>query len=228
MNAVSEYLREQAAVQRATAAEPPGDARYEHSARALDALADYAEAGARDGVFQMRYLLEHHVVDGRFAWPEGQCARSILRFGFDVPVTDEFELEQFLMDLCDLAKSDASRHIGEHHDEFDRADAEAIGARFGLSVERVHHALDTGRRYAQLFIVGIPAWHRPGAAARAQLEALDGVIVAPGTKEDYGDNPPLLVKNLPAASEDEARERVAQIAGIEPGALGVAASPRVF
>lgn len=227
MNAVSEYLREQAAAQRATAADQPGDPRYEHSAQALEALADYAEAGARDGVFQMRYLLEHHVVDGRFAWPEGQCGRSTLRFGFDAPVTSEFELEQFLMDLCDLAKSDASRHIGEHEDEFDRDDAEAIAARFGLSVERVHHALDTGRRYAQLFIVGIPAWHELGAAARAQLEALDGVIVAPGAKEDYGDAPPLLVKNLPAANEGQARERVAQIAGIEPGALGVAASPRV-
>jgi hypothetical protein len=228
MNAVSEYLREQAAAQRATAAEQPGDTRYEHSAQTLEALADYAEAGAQNGQYQMRYLLEHHVVDGRFAWAEGQCGRSVLRFGFDAPVTSEFELELFLMDLCDLAKSDASRHIGENEDEFDRDDAEAIAGRFGLSVERVHHALDTGRRYAHLFIVGIPAWHELGAAARAQFEAIDGVIVAPGTKEAYGDAPPLLVKNLPAASEDEARERVAQIAGIEPGALGVAASPRVL
>ena len=92
----------------------------------------------------------------------------------------------------------------------------------------MHHALDTGRGYARLFIVGIPQWHELDAAARAQLEALDGVVVAPGTTEAYGDAPPLLVKNLAAASEDEARERVAQIADIEPQALGVAASPRVL
>jgi hypothetical protein len=228
MNALSEYLREQATAQRASSAERPDDPRYERSAEALEVLADYAEAGAGNGLYQMRYLLEHHVVDGRFAWPEGQCGRSILQFGFDVPVTSEFELEQFLMDLCDLAKSDASRHIGENEGEFHRDDAEAIAARFGLSVDRVHHALDTGRGYARLFIVGIPQWHELDAAARAQLEALDGVVVAPGTTEAYGDAPPLLVKNLAAASEDEARERVAQIVDIEPQALGVAASPRVL
>jgi hypothetical protein len=228
MNALSEYLREQAAAQRATAAEKPDDARYESSAEALEALADYADAGAADGLYQMRYLLDHHVVDGRFAWPEGQCGRSILHFGFDAPVTSEVELEQFLMDLCDLAKSDASRHIGTHEGEFDRDDAEAIAARFGLGVDRVHHALDTGRRYARLFVVGIPQWHELDAAARAELEALDGVVIAPGTKDAYGDAPPLLVKNLPAASEDDARQRVARIVDIEPDALGAAASPRVL
>ena len=132
------------------------------------------------------------------------------------------------MDLCDLAKSDAARHIGENEGEFDRDGAEAIGARFGLDVDRVHDALDTGRRYGRLFIVGIPRWHELDAAARAQLEALDGVVVAPGTTEAYGDAPPLLVKNLPAASEDEARARVAEIVGIEPAALGATASPRVL
>jgi len=228
MNAVSEYLREQAAAHRATAADQPDDPRYVRSAEALEALADHAEAGAERGLYQMRYLLEHHVADGRFAWPDGQCGRSILQFGFDAPVTREVELQQFLMDLCDLAKSDASRHIGTNEGEFDRTDAAAIAERFGLSVERVHQALDTGRRYAQLFVVGIPAWHELDAAARAQLEALDGVIVAPGTKEAYGDSPPLLVKNLPAASEEDACEHVARIVAIDPGALGAAASSRVF
>ena len=227
MNALSEYLLEQAAMHRAIGAEKHDDPRHERSAEALEALADYAEAGAADGLYQMRYLLDHHVVDGRFAWPEGQCGRAIAQFGFDAPVTSEFELEQFLMDLCDLAKSDASRHIGTNESEFDRDDAEAIAARFGLSVDRVHHALDTGRRYARLFVVGIPQWHELDPGARAQLEALDGVVVAPGTTEAYGDAPPLLVKNLPAASEDDARERVARIVDIEPDALGAAASPRV-
>jgi len=228
MNALSDHLREQAAAHRASAAERPDDPRYARSAEALEALAGYADAGAEQGVFQMRYLLEHHVVDGRFAWPDGQCGRSIEHFGFDVPVRSEWDLEQFLMDLCDLAKSDAARHIGEHESTFDRDDAAAIAERFGLSVERVHDALDTGRRYKQLFVVGIPDWHEVDAAARAQLEALDGVIVAPGAKEVYGDPPPLLVKNLSAPSLDEARERVAQIVAIDAGALGVTASPRVI
>lgn len=228
MNALSDHLREQAAAHRASAAERPDDPRYARSAEALEALAAYAGAGAEQGVFQMRYLLEHHVTDGRFAWPDGQCGRSIAHFGFDVPVRSEWDLEQFLMDLCDLAKSDAARHIGEHESEFDRDDAAAIAERFGLSVERVHDALDTGRRYKQLFVVGIPDWHEVDAAARAQLEALDGVIVAPGAKEVYGDPPPLLVKNLSAPGLDEARERVAQIVAIDADALGVTASPRVI
>ena len=88
VNALSEYLREQAAAHRATAAETPDDPRYLQSAEALEALAGYADAGAEQGVFQMRYLLEHHVVDGRFAWAEGQCGRSIMHFGFDTPVRD--------------------------------------------------------------------------------------------------------------------------------------------
>jgi hypothetical protein len=228
MNALSEHLREQAATHRATAADQPGDPRYLRSAEALEALADYADAGVERDLFQMRYLLDHHVVDGRFAWADGQCGRSILRFGFDVPISGEWDLEQFLMDLCDLAKSDASRHLGSHEAHFDRADAAAIATRFGLGVDRVHHALDTGRRYAQLFVVGIPDWHEVGDEARASLEAIDGVIVAAGTEEAYGASPPLLVKNLPAASEDEARERVARIVAIEPGALGAAVSPCVI
>ena len=228
MNALSDHLREQAAAHRASAAERPDDPRYARSAEALEALAVYADAGAEQGVFQMRYLLEHHVLDGRFAWPDGQCGRSIATFGFDVPVRGEWDLEQFLMDLCDLAKSDAARHIGEHESEFDRDDAAAIAERFGLSVERVHDALDTGRRYRQLFVVGIPDWHEVDATARAQLEALDGVIVAPGAKEVYGDAPPLLVKNLSATGLDDARERVASIVAIDADALGVTASPRVI
>ncbi len=229
MNAISEYLREQAAAHRATAARQPEDGRHERGADALEALADYAQAAADDGLYQMRYLLEHHVVDGRFAWPDGQSGRSIRSFGFDRPVAGgEAELEQFLMDLCDVAKSDASRHIGENEAEFDRGEATAIARRYGLSVERVHHSLDTGRRYRQLFVVGIPAEHAVDDDTRVRLEAIDGVIVAPGTKAAYGDAPPLLVKNVPAADEHEARAHVAQIVGIEPAALGAAASPRVY
>jgi hypothetical protein len=228
VNPISDHFREQAAAHRARAAERPDDPRYVHSAEALEALADYADANAAQGAFQMRYLLEHHVVDGRFAWAGGQCGRSVLQFGFDIPVRSEAELDQFLMDLCDRAKSDATRHIGEHESEYDRADAAAIAARFGIDVDRVHGALDAGRRYRQLFVVGIPDGHDVGAAARARLEALDGVIVAPGTKAAYGDAPPLLVKNVPAVDEQAARERVAEIVGIEPAALGVTDSPRVL
>ncbi|HUR84507.1 MAG TPA: hypothetical protein VMY78_04120 [Solirubrobacteraceae bacterium] len=227
MNALSEYLREQAAAHRATAAERPEDARYVRGAEALEALADYAQDGADQGLYQMRYLLEHHVVDGRFAWPEGQSGRAIRNFGFDRPVAGEADLEHFLMDLCDVAKSDASRHIGEHHEAFHRGDATLIARRYGLSVERVHHSLDTGRRYRQLFVVGIPAEHPVDAGTRARLEAIDGVIVAPGTKQAYGDAPPLLVKNVPAADDEEARAHVGNIVGIEPAALGAAASARV-
>jgi hypothetical protein len=228
VNALSEYLREQAATHRATAAEKPDDRRYVQCAEALEALAAYADQGEEQGIFQMRYLLEHHVVDGRFAWAGGQCGRSVLQFGFDNPVRSEGELEQFLMDLCDRAKSDATRHIGENEGEFDRADAAAIAARFGIDVDRVHGALDAGRRYRQLFVVGIPDGHDVGAAARARLEAIDGVIVAPGTTAAYGDAPPLLVKNVPAVDEQAARERVAEIVGIEPAALGATDSPRVL
>ncbi len=228
MNPVSALLREQAAAHRATAQDKPGDPRYASSAEALEALAADADRAAEDGEFAMRFLLEHHVADGEFAWRDGQCGRAIRAFGFDVPVRSEWDLEQFLMDLCSLAKSDATRHIGEHEDAFDRDDAGAIAARFGISAEHVHHALDTGRRYAQLFIVGIPHDHPIDDHARAALEAIDGAIVAPGAKEEYGETPPLLVKNVPAAGEDEARERVAQIVGIDPQALGVTQSPRVF
>ena len=59
---------------------------------------------------------------------------------------------------------------------------------------------------------------------RAELEALDGVVLAPGTEREYGDSPPLLVRNVPAATADDARERDARIVAIEAGALGVATS----
>ena len=228
MNPVSDLLREQAAAHRAIAGEKPDDPRYASSAEALEALAAYADRAAEEGAFPMRFLLEHHVADGEFLWRDGQCGRAISAFGFDVAVGSEWDLEQFLMDLCSLAKSDATRHIGEHESDFDRADAGAIAARFGISAEHVHHALDTGRRYAQLFIVGIPHDHDVGGDARAALEAIDGVLLASGAVDEYGDAPPLLVKNVPAASEEEARERVAQIVGIEPPALGVTQSPRVL
>jgi hypothetical protein len=227
VNPISAHFREQAAAHRARAAEHPHDPRYAHSAEALEALAGYADAAAERGAFQMRYLLEHHVVDGRFAWADDQCGRSVMQFGFDVPVRSEDELDQFLMDLCDRAKSDAARHIGEHESEFDRDDARAIATRFGIEVDRVHGALDAGRRYRQLFVVGIPAEHEIDDDARAELEAIDGAIVAPGAKEAYGDAPPLLVKNVPAVDAAAARERVAAIVGIDPAALGATDSPRV-
>ena len=224
VNPISEYLREQAAEHRATAAENPDDPRYELSAEALEALAEYAEAGAERDIFQMRYLLEHHVVDGRYAWREGQSGRAIMQFGFDAPVGGEEHFEQFLMDLCDLAKSDAARHIGSNEGEFDRDDAVGIAERFGIGVERVHSALDAGRGIRHVYTVGIPAWHEFGDTARAELEAIDGVMIAFGSEKEYGDEPPLLVKNVPAADEDDARRRIAEIVGIEVGALGVAPS----
>lgn len=225
---MSEHFREQAAAHRERAAERPDDPRYARGAQALEALADYADASAARGAFQMRYLLGHHVIDGRFAWAKGQCGRDVLQFGFDVPVRSEDELDQFLMDLCDRAKSDAARHIGENESEFDRRDALAIATRFGIDVERVHDALDAGRRYRQLFVVGIPGEHEIPAAAREQLEAIDGAIVALGSKDVYGEPPPLLVKNVPAVDAAAARERVAAIVGIDPAALGATDSPRVL
>ena len=48
--------------------------------------------------------------------------------------------------------------------------------------------------------------------------------LTPGSEQEYGDSPPLLVKNVPAASADDARELVARIVAIEAGALGVATS----
>jgi hypothetical protein len=228
MNAISSFMREQATDHRARFAEHPDDPRYAAAADALELLAGHADAGARDGSFQMRYLLHHHVVDGRFAWPKGQSGRAILQFGYDVRVSGEWDLEQFLYDLVDLVKSDAARHIGENEARFDRADADAIAARYGLSAERVHHALDTGRRYARLWIVGIPDAHEIAPDARAQLEAMDGVIVAPGRERDYDETPPLLVKNVPADDEGDARALIAGIVAIDPKALGVAASSRVF
>jgi hypothetical protein len=224
VNALSEYLREQAAAHRATAAETPDDPRYLQSAESLEALADYADAGAEQGLFQMRYLLEHHVVDGRFAWPEGQCGRSIMHFGFDQPVGGEWDLEQFLMDLCDMAKSDAARHIGSNEAEIDRADAAQLAERYGLGVDRVHGALDAGRGIRHVFAVGIPSWHELSPEVRAQLEALDGVIVERGPQAVYGDDAPLIVKNVPAPDERQARARIAEIVGIEVDALGASPS----
>ena len=224
MNALSEYLREQAAAHRATAADNPDDPRYPQSAEALEALAAYADQGVEQGLFQMRYLLEHHVVDGRFAWAEGQCGRSIMHFGFDRPVHSEGELDLFLMDLCDMAKSDAARHIGSNESEFDRADAQELANRHGLPVERVHGALDAGRGIRHVFSIGIPDYHEIGPQARAELEAIDGVIIEPGKQAIYGDHPPLIVKNVPGADERAAREYVAQIVGIETDALGASPS----
>lgn len=228
VNPICAHFLDQAAAHRERAAELPDDPRYAHSAQALEALAEYAETLAARDAFQMRYLLEHHVIDSRFAWTKGQCGRSVLQFGFDVPVRGEDELDQFLMDLCDRAKSDAARHIGENEGAFDRADVPTIARRFGIDVERVHGALDAGRGYRQLFVVGIPLDHPIDAGARARLAAIDGAIVAPGSPEAYGATPPLLVKNVPAIDAAAAREQVAQIVGIDPEALGATESPRVL
>ena len=224
MNALSDYFREQAAAHRATAAEKPDDPGYPQSAEALEALAMYADRGEEQGMFQMRYLLEHHVVDGRFAWAEGQCGCSIMHFGFDKPVSSECDLEQYLMDLCAMAKSDAARHIGSNEGEIDRDDAPDLAKNYGLAVDRVHGALDAGRGIRHVFSVGIPAWHEVSPEVRAELEALDGVIVEPGKQAIYGNDAPLIVKNVPAPDERQARERIAQIVGIEVDALGASPS----
>ena len=225
MNALSAYLLEQAAEHRSTAAENPDDPRYRQSAEALEALAEYAEAGARENVFQMRYLLDHHVDDdGRFAWATGQCGRSIMHFGFDRPVRDEMELDQFLMDLCDMAKSDAARHIGTSQGAIDRAEAPALAKRYGIGVDRVHGALDAGRGIRHVFSIGIPSWHELSPQMRAELEAMDGVIVEPGKEAIYGNDAPLIVKNVPGADERQARARIAEIVGIEVDALGASPS----
>jgi len=224
VNAISEYLRELEAAHRATAADNPDDPRYVQSAESLEALADYADAGAEQGVFQMRYLLEHHVVDGRFAWPEGQSGRSIMHFGFDRPARGECDLEQFLMDLCDMAKSDAARHIGSNEGEIERDEAAQLAKQFGLAVDRVHGALDAGRGIRHVFSVGIPAYHEVSAQVRAELEAMDGVIVEQGKQAIYGDDAPLIVKNVPGADERQARARIAEIVGIEVDALGASPS----
>lgn len=85
------------------------------------------------------------------------------------------------MDLCELAKHDARRHIGDPRNDSHRDDAEAIAKRNGLSVELVHHALDTGRGYAHLYAVAVPYWHELGDAARAQQ--MDGVKLLAGDRE---------------------------------------------
>jgi hypothetical protein len=224
VNPISEYVREQAAAHRTTAAEHPDDPRYTTSAESLEALADYAEAGAEQGIFQMRYLLEHHVVDGRFAWPQGQCGRSIMHFGFDRPARSEGEFDQFLMDLCDMAKSDAARHIGSNEGEIDRADAPELAKSFGLAIDRVHGALDAGRGIRHVFSIGIPDYHELTPEARAELEAIDGVIIEQGKQAIYGDHAPLIVKNVPGADERAAREHIAKIVGIETDALGASPS----
>jgi len=224
VNAISEYLREQAAAHRATAADNPDDPRYVQSAESLEALADYADQGAEQGLFQMRYLLEHHVVDGRFAWPEGQSGRSIMHFGFDRPARSEGELEQFLMDLCDMTKSDAARHIGSNEGEIDRDDAPELAKRFGLAVDRVHGALDAGRGIRHVFSIGIPSHHEVSSEVRAELEAIDGVIVEQGKEAVYGSDAPLIVKNVPAPDERQARARIGQIVGLEADALGASPS----
>jgi len=224
---LGDHIRQQARAHRATAEERPDDPRYVRSAEALEALADYADRAAAADQFQMRYLHEHHVVDGRFLWADGQCGRAIEYYGFDEPVHDESQHDLLLMDLCDLAKSDASRHIGSNESGFDRADAAAIAERYGLAVERVHNALDTGRRLGHLYVVGIPDWHPLTPDARRRLEEIDGAKLKRGAEDVYGRSPPLLVYNIPVHSEQEARELVAEIVDIDPGALGVNDTGRV-
>jgi len=230
VTALGDFFRERAAAHRATAGEHPDDPRYTRSADALDDLADYADRAAEEGLFQMRYLLEHHVIDGRFAWPEGQSARTASRWGYDQPVYDPVDREQFLMDLCDLAKNDACRHVGDPQNGYDRDDADVIAKRFGISLELVHHAFDTWCSYANLFAVGIPFWHELGETARAQLEEMDGVKLVEGKHEQFPeeDEPPLLACNIVADDEAHAREIVARIVDIDPDALGVGRTQRVL
>jgi len=229
VTALADFFREQAQANRASADTRPDDPRYERSAAALDDLADYADRMAEEGLFQMRYLLEHHVIDGIFAWPEGQSGRTASRWGFDRPV-DPSERDEFLMDLCDLAKIDACRHIGDPQNGHDRDDAAVIAKRYGLSLQQVHGALDTGRGYARLFTVGIPFWHELGDTAQAQLEAMDGIKLVDGSEEQFPeeDEPPLLACNIVADDEAHAREIVARIVDIDPGALGVGRTERVL
>ncbi|MDX6690224.1 MAG: hypothetical protein QOG15_1681 [Solirubrobacteraceae bacterium] len=230
VNAMSDLFRAQAATHRAAAQERPDDPRFVRSAEALENLADYAERAAEEGLFQMRYLLDHHIADGRFAWPEGQSGRAVARYGFDQPVHDAMEHEMFLMDLCDLAKIDASRHVGTPANGYERDDAPEIAKRFGMSVEQVHRSLDTGRGYAHLFAVGIPAWHELGDRARAQLEAMDGVFLMPGRREQFPDEdePPLLACNIVADDDAHARAIVGKTVGIDPDALGVNRTERLL
>jgi hypothetical protein len=227
-NPLSAFFRETA--RRLLSEARPGDPRYQQSAAALENLADHAERMAAEDQFQMRYLLEHHVRDGAYTWRDGQSGRSVARYGFDRPIYDPMELDVFLMDMVDMAKVDACRHIGDPQNGFDRADAEQIAKRYGLSLRLVHHALDTGRGYRSLYAVGIPHWHELSAEARTQLEALDGVKIVRGSKEDFPaeKKPPLVACNIVADDEEHARTIVAEIAGIEMEALGAALTDRVL
>jgi hypothetical protein len=229
MTALGDYFREQASAHRASAQEHPDDPRYPRSADALENLADYTDVAAEEGLFQTRYLLDHHIVDGKFAWPEGQSGRAVPRYGFDQPIRDPMDRETFLMDLCDLAKIDAARHIGSSERDFDRAEALEIAKRYGLSRDLVHHALDTGRGYFHLFAVGIPHWHKLTRDARTELEAMDGVALMRGRKQEFPDEekPPLVACNIVADNEAQAREIVAQVVDIDPGALGVKQTARL-
>lgn len=231
VTALGDYFREQAAAHRASARQRPDDPRFPQSADALEDLADHADRAAEEDLFQMRFLLDHHIVDGTFAWPGGQSGRTIARYGFDQPVGDDpMDREMFLMDLCDLAKMDATRHIGSHEQEFDRSDAGAIAKRYGLSEQLVHHALDTGRGYFHLFVVAIPHWHELSVSARAQLEEMDGVDLTRGRAKDFPeeDEPPLLACNVVAEDEAHAREIVARIVAVEADALGVKRTERIL
>lgn len=95
MTALGNFFRERAAAYRSTARERTDDLYYTRSADALEDLADYADDVAPEGLFQVRYLLEHHVAGGAFAWPDGQSGRAVSRWGFDQPVgVDPIEREQ--------------------------------------------------------------------------------------------------------------------------------------
>jgi hypothetical protein len=228
VTAIGNYFREEASTHREAASGRPDDPRFVRSADALDELANYTDRAAEDGLFQVRYLTDHHVVDGTFAWPDGQSGRAVKRYGFDAPVDAWTDPDMFLMDLCDLAKIDATRHVGTVENGFERDDVDAIAKRFGLSVDLVHHALDTGRGYAHLFVVAIPAWHDLGEA-RAELEAMDGVFLQAGRAKDFPqeDEPPLLACNIVADDEPHARRIVGTVVGIDADALGVNRTERL-
>jgi len=96
--------------------------------------------------------------------------------------------------------------------------------RYGIGVDRVHGALDAARGIRHVFAIGIPSWHALRPHTRAELDAMDGVIVEQGPEAVYGKNAPLIVKNVPAPDERAARARIAEIVGIEIDALGASPS----
>lgn len=224
---LGDYFRERARHRRDLATASPDDVRHVRSAEALVELGATADREIESGGYHASHLLRHHVVDGRFAWPDGQSGRAVSNWGFDAPAGGRDEHEAFLGDLCDLATWDACRHIAAHEGDFDRAAVATIAQRYGVSQDRVHSALD-GARYTQLFQVGIPRWHELTPEMRGALEGLDGTWVESGQADRRGDaERPTYVNNVGAGSALEAREIVGGLIDIDPEALGAGVYPRI-